>query len=103
MIQYKVHFDDLAWERPMEGIRCKSYKDSHRQLRLVVYTREMAPHWCEKGHYGIILDGQFEIEYLDTQVIYQTGDGVFIPPGKEHKHKAKVLSEYVRALFVEDV
>lgn len=103
MIQYKVHFDDLEWERPIEGIRCKSYKDGRRQLRLVVYTREMAPHWCEKGHYGIILDGQFEIEYLDTQVIYQTGDGVFIPPGKEHKHKAKVLSEYVRALFVEDV
>ena len=46
--------------------------------------------------------GEFEIEYENETLIYQTGDGVFIPEGKEHKHKARVLSEIVRVIFVEN-
>ena len=63
----------------------------------------MPPHWCEKGHYGYILHGKFEIEYQNKKIIYQAGDGVFIPEGEKHKHRAKVLSEFVRAIFVEKV
>jgi len=44
-----------------------------------------------------------QIEYQDEKIIYQTGDGVFIPDGKEHKHRAKVLSEFVKVIFVETV
>jgi len=103
MLQYKVVFDDLRWEQTMQGLRYKIYKQNNKQLRLIEYTEEMPLHWCEKGHYGYILEGQFEIEYLNEKVIYQTGDGVFIPEGKKHKHRAKVLSELVRVMFVEDL
>jgi mannose-6-phosphate isomerase-like protein (cupin superfamily) len=103
MLKYKVDFDNLRWEHPMEGVQCKIYKYGNKQLRLVEYTKDMPLHWCEKGHYGYILDGKFEIEYQNETVIYQTGDGVFIPEGKEHKHKAKVLSDSVKVLFVENV
>jgi hypothetical protein len=103
MLQYKVNFNDLDWEEPLEGVKCKIFKYKDKQLRLVVYSKEMPLHWCEKGHYGHILDGAFEIEYQNEKVVYQTGDGVFIPDGKEHKHRAKVLSEFVKVIFVENV
>jgi len=103
MFQYKVIIDDLNWEKPLKGVKCKIFKQGEKQLRFVVYSKEMPLHWCEKGHFGYILDGEFEIEYEHEKVIYQTGDGVFIPDGKEHRHRAKVLSEYVKVIFVENV
>ena len=103
MLKYRVNFKELDWEEPIEGVKCKIFKYGNKQLRLVVYSKEMLPHWCEKGHYGYILDGKFEIEYQNEKILYQTGDGVFIPDGKEHKHRAKVLSEHVKVIFVENV
>ena len=103
MFQYKVAFDNLPWELSMKGLRYKAYRHNNKQLRLIEYTKEMPLHWCEKGHYGYILDGTFEIEYQNEKIIYQTGDGVFIPEGEKHKHRAKVVSDLVKVLFVEDV
>ena len=103
MIQHKVNFDKLDWETPIEGVRCKIYKHGNRQLRLVEYIREVPLHWCEKGHYGYILEGEFEIEYQNETLVYKVGDGVFIPEGKNHKHRARVLSETVKVVFVENV
>lgn len=103
MLQYQVKFDDLEWEHPFEGVKSKTYKHGDSQLRLVVYSKEMPIHWCEKGHYGYILEGRFEIEYSDRMEVYQAGDGVFIPDGEEHRHRAKVLTEFVKAIFVEKV
>jgi hypothetical protein len=51
----------------------------------------MPPHWCEKGHYGYLIEGQMEIEYENEKIIYNPGDGIFIPDGPEHKHKGEVL------------
>jgi quercetin dioxygenase-like cupin family protein len=62
----------------------------------------MEPHWCEKGHIGYVLQGQFEIRYDREINVYNQGDGVFIPAGKEHRHMGKVLSDVVRVIFVED-
>lgn len=103
MLQYKIDFDKLPWQHPMEGIQCKIYIYGNKQLRLIEYKKDMPLHWCEKGHYGYILNGKFEIEYQDETIIYQPGDGVFIPDGKEHKHRAKVLSDSVKVVFVENV
>ena len=103
MDQYKVEFESIPWETPMAGLRFKAKRQGGRQLRLVEYTKEMEPHWCEKGHIGYVLDGQFEIKFERGVAIFNAGDGVFIPSGPEHKHMGKVLSDAVRAVFVEDV
>lgn len=100
---YKVDFNKLEWESPIKGVRCKILRHDTRQLRLVEYTREMPLHWCEKGHIGYILEDQLEIEHENRRIIYQAGNGVFIPGGKKHQHKAKVLTDIVRVIFVEDV
>ncbi len=103
MLQYNINFKELNWEEPIKGVKSKIYKYGNKQLRLVVYTKEMPPHWCEKGHYGLILDGEFEIEFQNERQIYKSGDGVFIPSGEKHKHKGNALSESVKVIFVEYV
>jgi len=103
MVMYKVDFEAIPWESPMDGIRCKIKKQDSRQLRLVEYTRIMEPHWCEKGHTGYLLEGQFEIKFEKEIHVFNPGDGIFIPSGKEHKHMGRVLTEVVKAIFVEDI
>ncbi len=102
MEPYRVDFDGIDWESPIPGVRQKVVKVGTRQLRLVEYTKEMPPHWCEKGHWGYILDGRFEIEFPDGVKIFEPGDGVLIPNGHEHRHRARVLTELVRVVFVEN-
>jgi quercetin dioxygenase-like cupin family protein len=86
----------------MAGLRYKAKKRGGKQLRLVEYTEEMEPHWCDKGHIGYVLDGRFEIKYEREIAVYNPGDGIFIPAGEEHRHMGKVLSGVVRVVFVED-
>lgn len=99
----KVDFNALAWQAPMEGLRFKARQQGGRQLRLVEYTREMEPHWCEKGHIGYVLEGRFEIQFDNEAMVFGPGDGMFLPPGRGHRHMGKVLSDVVRCIFVEDV
>ncbi|UCE19404.1 MAG: cupin domain-containing protein [Gemmatimonadota bacterium] len=103
MIEYKVDFDSIPWESPMTGLRARKKIQENKQLRLVEYTKEMEPHWCEKGHIGYVLDGQFEIQFEKKVIVFNPGDGIFIPSGPEHKHMGRVLSDVVRVIFVEDV
>jgi quercetin dioxygenase-like cupin family protein len=103
MIQYKVDFNGVPWETPMPGVRFKVNKQSGKQLRFVEYTKDMPPHWCEKGHFGYVLEGQFEIAFTHKVEVFNTGDGVFIPAGPEHKHMGKALTDVVRVIFVEEV
>jgi quercetin dioxygenase-like cupin family protein len=69
----------------------------------VEYTKDMPPHWCEKGHIGYVLEGQFEIKFEKETAIFNPGDGVFIPAGAEHKHMGRAITDVVRAVFVEEV
>jgi ethanolamine utilization protein EutQ (cupin superfamily) len=103
MESYKIDFASLPWVAPIPGMRCKAHRHDGRQLRLVEYTHTMEPHWCERGHVGYVLDGQLEIRYDEQTLVYAAGDGVFIPSGAAHRHMARVLSDTVRVIFVEDV
>jgi quercetin dioxygenase-like cupin family protein len=100
--RYKADFDELPWEHVMEGVRHKlSVRDGVR-LRVVEYGKTMPPHWCEKGHFGFVIDGRMEIEYDGERVVYGPGDGVYIPDGPAHRHRARVLSEKAVVFFVEE-
>ncbi len=86
----------------MDGVRHKIFQFQDKKLRLVEYSSDMEPHWCDRGHVGYILDGQFQIEFNDGVRVFNAGDGVVIPDGPDHKHRATVLSKVVRAIFIED-
>jgi ethanolamine utilization protein EutQ (cupin superfamily) len=103
MSSYQVVFGEIPWESSMKGLRFKAVRQGKKQLRLVEYTKEMEQHWCEKGHIGQVLEGRFEIRFEKETLIYDAGDGVFIPSGPEHKHSARTITEVVRAVFVEEI
>ena len=104
MVPYKVDFKSTPWETPVVGVRFKIYKQGDKQLRLVEFTNEFVePDWCTKGHIGYILEGQLEVNFDGRVVIFNPGDGLFIPAGEEHKHMAKVLTDVVKLILVEDV
>jgi quercetin dioxygenase-like cupin family protein len=102
-MDHRIDFNGVSWEAPMDGVRSKAAQQGGRQLRLVEYTPAMEPHWCERGHIGYVLDGRFEILFDDQTVVYEKGDGVFIPSGRAHRHMGRALTPVVRCVFVEDV
>ena len=68
------------------------------------FTREFVePDWCRKGHLCYVLEGQLDIDFNGERVLFTQGDGVFIPPGETHKHMARVVTDVVRLILVEDV
>ncbi len=104
MEKYKVDFESIDWEIPMNGARYKPYSYEGKRLRLVEFTKDFKePNWCSKGHIGYILEGEMEINFDGEIVHFSSGDGVFIPEGEEHKHMAKVLTDVVKLILVEDV
>jgi quercetin dioxygenase-like cupin family protein len=82
-------------------VRHKCIERDGVRLRLVEYSKEMPPHWCESGHYGYVIEGRLEIEYENEKVTYNPGDGIYIPNGPAHKHRGRVLSEKATVFFVE--
>lgn len=102
-MKYKIDFESLPWEMPIQGLRQRSIEQDGKLLRLIEFGPDMEPHWCEKGHWGFILEGRMEISFENEAQIYNAGDGVFIPPGEAHRHMGKVLTDIVKAVFVEDI
>lgn len=102
-MKYKIDFNGLEWETPMQGVKHKYLDQDNLRMRLVEYSNDMPPHWCERGHNGYVLEGEMEIEYDEDKIIYKNGDGIFIPPGKEFRHKARIISDKVLVFFVENV
>ena len=102
MVQNRVDFNAIEWATPLAGVRAKVCKLGDKQLRLVEYTRDLEPHWCAKGHIGYVLEGRMEIAVGDRMAVFNPGDGVFLPAGEDHKHMARILTDVVRVIFVED-
>lgn len=99
----RVDFDSTSWESPMNGVRSKARSRNGRRLRVVEFSQEFVePDWCRKGHIGYVLDGEMEIDFDGEVVRFGKGDGVFIVAGDKEKHVARVLSEVVTLVLVED-
>ena len=103
MEQYKVDFESMEWESPARGVRFKAFEQDGRKLRLVEFAKEFVePDWCPHGHIGYILEGKMEIDFDGRVITFGPGDGLFIPAGQEHKHKARVIADKVKVIAVED-
>ena len=104
MEQYKVDFKSMPWEAPAAGVRFKACERDGRRLRLAQFSKEFAePDWCTRGHIGYILDGRIEVDFDGGVIAFGPGDGLFIPAGRKHRHKARVLTDTVQIILVEDV
>ena len=88
---------------PAPGLRFKVYQQGSKRLRLAEFAREFVePDWCTNGHVGYVVEGKLEIDFSGEIEVFHAGDGIFIPPGEEHKHMAKALTDVVRLVLVED-
>ena len=104
MTEHKVDFDSIPWETAAPGFRFKAFKGGDCQLRMVEITREFVEaDWCEKCHFGIVLEGELVIDFDGNFVSYKQGDGVYIPAGGKNRHKAKALTHVARIVFVEEI
>ena len=104
MEKYKVIFKTIPWEMPAVGVRFKAHEQDGRKLRLAEFTKEFVEsNWCTKGHIGYVLEGQMEIDFDGNVIVFGPGDGLFMPAGEKHKHKAKVLTGTMKIILVEDV
>lgn len=100
---FPVDFDKVPWESPLPGARFKSFSRDGKKLRIAEFTREFVePHWCEKGHIGMVLSGEIEIDFKGEVVRYSEGAGIYIPAGAAHAHKGKAITPVVSLFLVEE-
>jgi|ERR1041384_4459193 hypothetical protein len=104
MVDPKIDFDALPWEKAALGARFKSFRDGARLMRIVEFTQEfIEPYWCEKGHIGFVIAGELELDFHGTLVRYPAGSGIMISAGPANGHKARAVTQTVRLFLVEDV
>lgn len=91
MIEYLINFESLPWHSSVPGMRSKFYTNDDVKLRLVEFSEEFVEtEWCQKGHIGYVLEGEMVLDICGELKHFKTGNGIFIPEGKSHKHKETV-------------
>ena len=99
-----IAFKKIKWQRVSLGARQKVVEVGTAKMRLLELTDKFVEDdWCVKGHIGYVLEGRMQIDFDGKVVVFEAGDGLFIPAGREHKHKGKVLTDVVRMILVEDI
>jgi hypothetical protein len=100
---FRLDFDNARWEHPLPGCRFKSIVKGNRQVRLLEFTNDfIEPDWCRKGHAGIVLEGDLEIDFQGRIEQFPQGSALLIPAGDVGAHKARALSERALLFLVED-
>jgi quercetin dioxygenase-like cupin family protein len=100
----RVDFAALPWINPAPGVRYKVFQHGLRRLRLVEFAEGFVePDWCTRGHVGYVLAGTGVLQLESETIPFGAGDGIFLPPGPENKHKLKVTAGPFRVVLVEDL
>lgn len=100
----RIDFDKLRWRHEVPGASEKRYGRNGRALRLVRYRDAFnEPHWCQKGHVGMVLSGRIVIDFGEERVEYKAGDALFIDAGVHNRHKVMIApGEEATVLLFED-
>lgn len=88
MDQKKIDFPKMAWT-PIPGAQFKTFQRENFQIRLMeIFDDFEEKDWCQKGHYGYVLEGQLNIDFNGHIIEYREGDGICIEAGVGSQHKA---------------
>jgi quercetin dioxygenase-like cupin family protein len=86
----QVDFGKLDWEgwASGAGARIKIAEDQGQRVRLF----EMAPgfvepQWCENGHAGYVVRGEYVTELEGQTWTMRAGQGFILPPGTRHRSR----------------
>jgi quercetin dioxygenase-like cupin family protein len=101
--EFRLDFENTQWEHPLPGCRFKSIIKGNRQVRLLEFSNDfIEPDWCRKGHAGVVLEGDLEIDFQGKIVQFPQGSALLIPAGDEGAHKARALTRHALLFLVED-
>jgi quercetin dioxygenase-like cupin family protein len=104
MEQCRVLFDELEWQDGIRGARFKVHRNGNRQVRLLELASEFVePDWCEKGHTGLVLKGELEVDFRGRLVRYPEGSVLMIPAGAASGHKARSVAAATQLFLVEEI
>jgi len=102
MSRYRIDFRNTPWDESVAGVRMKVYREWDTQIRLVEFSSGFVEsEWCRRGHIGYVLDGRLEVSFSLSREVFEAGDGVFILPGDEHRHKARALTDTATLILTE--
>ncbi len=77
-------------------------RQGHTQLRQVEFAPDFVePDWCLRGHAGYLLDGRLEVDFNGSMETFGPGDGILIPPGEDHRHKTRALTQTATVVLME--
>jgi len=97
-------WDAIAWETPAPGVRTKTVVRGGKKLRLVEFGRDFVePEWCTRGHAGLVLEGEMDLNVDGNIVKLRAGDAVLLPGGAEHRHKHHATIATTRLFLVEEI
>jgi quercetin dioxygenase-like cupin family protein len=98
-----IGFGEMAWETPAAFVRSKRVSEGGRTMRVVEFQRGFVEEeWCAREHAGYVLEGRMTVESAGGErVEFGAGDGIDIPEGPEHGHKATPLSDRVVMVLFE--
>jgi len=103
MTKYRVAFDEMPWQDAAPFVRVKKVSVGSRVMRLVEFRRGFVEEeWCAKEHAGYVIDGRMTVEFTGGVTLeLREGDGLDMPAGPEHVHKATPLTESVLLILFE--
>ena len=101
--EFRLDFENIRWQHPLPGCRFKSIIKGSRQVRLLEFRSDFVePDWCRKGHAGMVLEGDLEIDFQGKIEQFPQGSALLIPAGDEGAHKARALTSHALLFLVED-
>ncbi|MGB5848541.1 MAG: cupin domain-containing protein [Ignavibacteriaceae bacterium] len=104
MNSIRINFDQIEWDNKSAGMLVKRVLRNGKQLRLVEIGPDAGEaNWCEEGHVGYILEGELETNINGSVERMSAGDGLFIPGGRQYRHKSKAIGGRVRLFLFEEV
>jgi hypothetical protein len=105
MNDYKIEFEKMPWIDAATGLKYKEFIKDNKKIRLVEFSDDFIEKgWCEKGHFGIALEGIAQVIFNNgSKISFSKGDIINIPHGEKDKHKTIISKgEKALVLFFED-
>jgi mannose-6-phosphate isomerase-like protein (cupin superfamily) len=76
----------VRWDKPGAVGRVKIQYTQGKRLRILELPAGFnEEHWCLKGHWGYVIQGEFTIHFKGRKVVCRPGMGFVIPDGDPHR------------------
>lgn len=97
---YRIPFTEMPGDFPAPFVTAKAAIAGSHKLRLVEFQHGFEePDWCRQGHTGYVIEGRLQVTFPGGTVVLEAGDGLHIPVGDAHRHKAAPLTARARLVL----